>query len=119
LLLRADIARPILRERLEKGGAAEVRDVAVYETRPVAELPPGVLSGLEMGFIDWVTFTSSSTVRNFVSLLGEGLRDKLARVKIASIGRITTQTLEELGLKPTVMAEESNVKGLVDAILKG
>jgi uroporphyrinogen III methyltransferase/synthase len=118
LLLRADIARPILRERLEKGGAAEVRDVAVYETKPVGELPPGIPSGLELGFIDWVTFTSSSTVRNFVGLLDEGLRERLRGVKIASIGPITTQTLKELGLQPRVEAEQSNIDGLVQAMLK-
>jgi uroporphyrinogen III methyltransferase/synthase len=71
-----------------------------------------------LGFIDWVTFTSSSTVRNFVGLLDEGLRDKLARVKIAIIGPITRQTLNELGFEPTVVAEESNIEGLVEAILK-
>jgi uroporphyrinogen III methyltransferase/synthase len=118
LLLRADIARPILRERLEKGGAAEVKDVAVYETKSAASLPAAVTEALGEGRVDWVTFTSSSTVRNLVSLLGEGHRDKLARVKIASIGPITTQTLRELGLTPTVIAEQSNIDALVEAILK-
>jgi uroporphyrinogen III methyltransferase/synthase len=118
LLLRADIARPILRERLEKGGAAEVRDVAVYETKPAGSLPPDLLTALEERRVDWVTFTSSSTARNFAALLEAGFRDKLSNVKIASIGPITTQTLVELGLSPAVVAEQFNIEGLVQAILK-
>jgi uroporphyrinogen III methyltransferase/synthase len=118
LMLRADIARPILRERLEKGGAAEVRDVAVYATKPAASLPPALLEALDEKRVHWVTFTSSSTARNFAGLLGGSFRDKLAGVKISSIGPITTTTLEELGLKPTVVAEQFNVDGLVEAILK-
>ena len=73
LLLRADIARPILRERLQQDGAAEVRDVAVYETRPAQSLPPALLEALAAGEVTWVTFTSSSTARNFAALLGDGL----------------------------------------------
>ena len=64
------------------------------------------------------TRPTSSTARNFTTLLGDGYRARLAEVKIASIGPITTATLEELGLKPTVVAEQFNIDGLVAAILK-
>ena len=118
LLLRADIARPLLRERLERGGAAEVRDVTVYETRPAAALPPILLESLQANEVNWVTFTSSSTARNFASLLGADYRSRLAGVRIASIGPVTTRTLEELGLKPDVQAETYNLEGLIRAIQK-
>jgi uroporphyrinogen III methyltransferase/synthase len=65
-----------------------------------------------------VTFTSSSTARNFVALLGDGYRDKLRGVRIASIGPITTVTIKELGLEPAVQAETFNVDGVVEAILR-
>lgn len=116
LLLRADIARPVLVERLVRDGAAEVRDVAVYETKPVASLPPPLLDALAAGELTWITFTSSSTVKNFVDLLGLDYRQKLAGVKFASIGPITTATLRELGLEPTVQADNSDLDDLVSAL---
>src|SRR5207248_1119942 len=116
LLLRAGIARPILRERLEKGGATEVRDVATYETRPATSLPAELTEALDARRVNWITFTSSSTARNFASLLGERWRDRLDGVKIASIGPITSETLRELGRSPDVEATTFNVEGLVDAL---
>ncbi len=116
LLLRADIARAVLREKLQEAGAAEVADVAVYESKAAASLPPLVGEALKEGQVNWVTFTSSSTAKNFVKLLGKNYLEKLARVKIASIGPITTATLKELGLPPTVSAESVNIEGLVAAI---
>lgn len=116
LLLRADIARPVLRERLQQGGAAEVVDLPIYETRVASALPESLLAALDDKTIKWVTFTSSSTARNFVTLLGETYRDKLAGVKLASIGPITTQTMNQLGLEPTVQADQFDIDGLVKAI---
>jgi uroporphyrinogen III methyltransferase/synthase len=116
LLLRADIARPILREKLQAGGAVRVDDIAIYQTRTAAALPPVVIEGLACGDIHWITFTSSSTARNFVALLGPDYRAKLADVKLASIGPITSATMRELGLPPTIEAEQFNIEGLADAI---
>jgi len=118
LLLRADIARPILRERLAADGAAEVLDVPVYETRPATSLPPELLEALDAGEVTWATFTSSSTAKNFAALLGGGYRERLAGVKLASIGPITTAALRDLGLTPAVEAATFNVDGLVESLLK-
>lgn len=116
LILRADIGRPVLIDRLRGSGAARVDDVAVYETRPVGSLPENLIEAIDQKQVHWVTFTSSSTARNFVSLLGGGYQEKLAAVKIASIGPITSATLRELGLPPTVEASEANLDALVAAI---
>ncbi len=75
LLLRADIARPLLAERLVKGNAAQVSDVSVYHTRPATSLPPAFLAALDAGDVAWITFTSSSTARNLVALLSPAARD--------------------------------------------
>jgi uroporphyrinogen III methyltransferase / synthase len=116
LLLRADIARPLLRERLIENGAAEVSDVALYETRPVKELPAGLLEAIDAGRINWITFSSSSTVKNLLSLLGPDYRDRLSHTKLASIGPVTTATLREAGLAPAAEARTFNIDGLVEAI---
>lgn len=117
LLLRADIARPILRERLDQAGAAQVHDVAVYESRAAKSLPPHLVEALANGQVNWVTFTSSSTARNFTALLGGDYKLKLAGVKLASIGPITTATMKELGLVPTVQADSFNIDGIVGSIV--
>ncbi len=115
LLLRADIARPGLPKMLGKAGAA-VTELAMYETRMAAALPDGVLDALKQGEVDWVTFTSSSTVSNLVALLGDQ-RGFLEGVKTASIGPVTSETMRGLGIAVTVQAEQSHVRGLVEAVV--
>lgn len=116
LLLRADIARPLLRERLEKV-AARVLDVAVYETAILPALPPEVMEALDAKQIHAVTFTSSSTAENLATLLGPDYQQKLAGVQIVSIGPITSATLRKLGLPPAIEAKTFNIDGLVTAML--
>jgi len=116
LLLRADIGRPVLVERLKAGGAAEVADVAVYETRRAASLPPHLIDALAAGEVDWVTFTSSSTAKNFADLLGADYRQRLSNVRRASIGPVTSTTMRELGLDPTVEAAAADIDALVAAL---
>lgn len=114
LLLRADIARPALPERLSEAGAV-VNEVVAYRTKLAEALPAAALEALEAGRVNWVTFTSSSTARNLVALLGER-RELLAGVRCASIGPITSETMRELGLTVALEAERSNVAGLVAAL---
>jgi len=114
LLLRADIARPALHRLLADAGA-KVTELTVYRTQLAPALPDHVLDALRAGEVDWVTFTSSSTARNMVTLLGRE-RSLLDNIKIASIGPITSDTLRELELRITTEAVTSNIPGLVDAI---
>lgn len=116
LLLRADIARPVLRQRLEAAGASEVRDMPIYETRPANALPPEVVNAMDAKQVDWITFTSSSTATHLAAMLGERYRERLADVKIASIGPVTSETLSNLGLEPDVTASHHDIAGLVEAI---
>lgn len=115
LLLRADIARPALPKLLAEAGGL-VTELTVYRTQLAPGLPDHVLDALRQNEVDWVTFTSSSTASNMVKMLGNE-RPLLDRVKIASIGPITSQTLRGLGLPPTVEAEKSNIAGLVEALV--
>jgi uroporphyrinogen III methyltransferase/synthase len=118
LLLRAQVARDVLPDTLREAGHA-VDVVAVYETRAaVGEAVDEVLRELGRGAIDAVTFTSASTVDNFVALVGsEGrARDLLAKTLVASIGPITTEALSARALRVDVTAGESTIAGLLDAI---
>jgi uroporphyrinogen III methyltransferase/synthase len=118
LLLRADIARPLLRERLVQQAAASVCDLAIYQTRPVLTLSDDIREALAKNEVDWITFTSSSTVKNLIALLGDQYNRILSTTKLASIGPITSATLTELGLKVTVEASEFNLDGIVAAMLR-
>ncbi len=115
LLPRADIARPALVNELEKLGALP-DEIAVYQTLP-ANPSPEELAELEHG-IDVATFTSSSTVYNFVHILGDGAASLLKGAVIACIGPITAETAHSLGLAVDVVATKYTADGLVDALLE-
>lgn len=116
LLLRADIARPVLARRLADAGAA-VDDLAIYQTAPAEALPDDVLTALREKQVDWITFTSASTARNMVELLGDEKR-LLSDVKVASIGPITTQAARDLGLTVAAEAASSTIADLVEAMIQ-
>lgn len=116
LMPRADIAPPMLAEALIQAGAV-VDDVTAYRTVPVSGNAALVRRMLSEGRVQAVTFTSSSTVRNFVGALGaEGVSGLLAGVAVICIGPVTAQTAEELGLKIHAVAREYTIDGLVRAI---
>jgi uroporphyrinogen III methyltransferase/synthase len=116
LLLRADIARPALPATLREAGAT-VDDVTAYQTQQSAALPDSVIEALQKGEVDWLTFTSSSTVKNMAALLGEQAQPLMQQVKIASIGPITSETIRQQGWPIAVEASTSNIPGLVSAIV--
>lgn len=112
ILFRADIARPVLIDLLEAAGAM-CTSVEVYRTVLGDGLLPQAVEALNDGTADWVTFTSSSTARNFVELFG-----KAPPCRSASIGPITSAALRELGIEPAVEASEYHIDGLVAAIVE-
>ena len=115
LLPRADIAPPGLARALAERGA-RVTEVTAYRTVPDASGAQAAVDHLARREVDWVTFTSSSTVRYFLDTVGaDALKSSGAR--IASIGPTTSGTLREAGLEPTVEADPHTIPGLVDAIL--
>jgi uroporphyrinogen-III synthase len=118
LLLRADSARPVLREELMAAGAV-VEDLAVYRTVMPGALPGEVVEAIGKGEIDWVTFTSASTAMNLHALLSEELRGKVAGMKKLSIGPITSAALEKLGWKPEREAQRHDIAGMVEALQAG
>src|SRR5690348_2688429 len=115
LIPRAKVARDILPRSLEERGA-RVEIVEAYETTP-PDFPAGEIERLLTPVPDAITFTSSSTVTNFVDLIeSAGLREILERAAIASIGPITSQTVHQHGLEVSIEAADSTVDGLVEAV---
>lgn len=118
LLPRADIARQLLPEALSELGAV-VDEVTAYRTVAGSGNAPVIREMLAGGEIDIITFTSSSTVRNFVNLLGAGGDPKglLGQARVACIGPVTARTAGELGLPVDITAQEYTIAGLLKAIL--
>ncbi|MCX6050029.1 MAG: hydroxymethylbilane synthase [Chloroflexi bacterium] len=112
LLPQAEIARAELTLLLTAKGA-QVDAIPVYQTLP-ATVEPAALAALQQG-VDAITFTSSSTVRNFIKTL-HGDPTLLQQAKIACIGPVTAQTAHELGLAVDIIAEEYSAEGLVHAL---
>jgi uroporphyrinogen-III synthase len=121
LLVRAKVARDVIPNELRQAGAeVDVREA--YETVAPESSRQRLLEALDSASErpDVITFTSSSTVRNFVDLVGaetahSGLLDG---VRLASIGPVTSQTLLELNLPVDIRAAEYTIPGLVRAIVE-
>lgn len=117
LIPRAKEAREILPERLREMGA-DVTVVPAYQT--IIGEADGLLlvEKLRAGEIDLVTFTSSSTVKNLLRLLGDDGTAILSKTVIACIGPITGKTCLDHGIEPEILAEDYTIAGLVEAIEK-
>ncbi|MEK0450770.1 MAG: uroporphyrinogen-III C-methyltransferase [Verrucomicrobiota bacterium] len=113
LIARAEVARDVLPESLTKLGA--IVDVAcAYRTVPETEDVSGGMARFRDEGADMITFTSSSTVENFLAL-------KLpmpAGLKVASIGPVTSKTVRDHGLTVDAEAKVFDIPGLLAAIRK-
>lgn len=113
LWVRADGAREVIANELTGMGAI-VDEAVAYRTVPEDRDNAAAIDRLKSEGADLITFTSSSTVDCFFDLgleLPQG-------IQIASIGPVTTRTLEKHGLKPAIEAETHTIPGLVEAIVK-
>ena len=118
LLVRAQVARDVIPRELRRAGA-RVDVVAAYQT--IA--PPGsraklraLLRSADRPTV--ITFTSSSTARNFAALVGKDVlySGQLDGVRLASIGPVTSRTLRKLRLEPDIEARDYTVEGLLTAM---
>lgn len=120
LLPHADIARDLLADGLREAGA-EVVEVAAYRTVLASGDREGdhdVYRMLLDREIDAVTFTSASTVRNFVEILGHDQAiDLLRTTVVASIGPVTAEAAQQLDIATSVMPERYTIPDLVEALV--
>lgn len=117
LLPRATEAREVLPETLRERGAAAVDVVPAYRTVPDDSSGSAIREMLAAGEADIVTFTSSSTVKNFVELVGEDTPRLMNGTAAIAIGPVTAKTARDLGLDVTAEAQEYTIPGLVEAVL--
>ena len=110
LVARAAEARDVLPDALRERGA-EVDVVALYKTVREQPSAAAIEAAREAGY---VTFTSSSTVRNLTEALGDRFP---SAARIVSIGPVTSESVRKAGLRVDVEAERHDVDGLVDALL--
>ena len=115
LMLRAQIARRDLPQALTQAGA-ECDDWPIYQTGCPKELPKRFLDTLDEGKIDWITVTSPSSFQNLLKLLSPEQHEQLRKIKLASIGPVSTKAIRAAGFSETVEADPHDVQGLVDAI---
>jgi uroporphyrinogen III methyltransferase/synthase len=116
LLPRAEIARKELPEAIVQAGGT-AHEISVYKTLPT-QPDPEALAALKSG-VDVVTFTSASSVENFVAVLRYNKLDPLNLPNnplFACIGPITEQAAREEGLANLVVAKEYTTEGLIEAV---
>lgn len=115
LLPRGDLADPELPQAL-RGLGAQVDEVLAYRTVPATPGDtPQLLAALREGQIDYITFTSGSTVQNLLAITGP---DVLAWARIACIGPETAKVARSAGLQVQVVAPAATTEGLVEALVE-
>lgn len=117
LLPRARGARKVLPETLRQWGV-HVNEVILYESIPDTRISRARITEILEDRVDYLTFTSSSTVSNFVRMVG---RDKVLslnnKARVACIGPITAETAKSHGFKVDIIAGEYTIDGLLTAII--
>jgi uroporphyrinogen III methyltransferase/synthase len=114
LSLRSELATNDLVEVLETGGAI-VQDVPLYTAVPTTGDAEPLRRQIEDGQIDWLTFASPSAARNFFDAIPPELANA-GRAKVASIGPVTSEQLNKLGVRVDLTAAEYTTDGLLDTI---
>ena len=117
LLPRAKDARPILPVELTKMGVT-VDEIISYYTKEDPDSANLLSKRLKEDTIDLITFTSSSTVKNFKALLPDNIFEtQLKDITVACIGPITAETARDLGFDVNIVADSFTIPGLCEAIL--
>ncbi len=115
LLIQPKVARQVIPEGLVQAGF-DVSVARLYETIQDGGNADQLAEALALGSVDYITFTSSSTVTNTLALLGEDGRDLIQNAKVACIGPITAATCVEVGITPDLIGETFTIPALVEMI---
>lgn len=116
LMPRAKNARDFLVNKISE--VCEVKEVHTYETVVDTSKQEEVLDVLNQVDINYITFASSSTVSNFVEIIGNDNLDKLENIKIISIGPVTSATARELNINVYKESEEATIDSMINTIIE-
>ena len=114
LIPRAKNARDFLVNKLNE--ISNVTEVITCESVMDDSKKDEAIKALEEGNLDYITFASSSTVKNFINLIGEDNKPKLSNTKIISIGKITTKTILDNGLEVYKESEKASIESMIEAM---
>ena len=117
LLIQPKVARDVI-PRCLRHRNMDVDILRLYETTQDTSQQEALVTALTEGNVDYITFTSSSTVTNTIQLLGDDALKLLGKTKVACIGPITAATAMSAGLKPAIISDVYTTDGLVNAIVK-
>ncbi|MHC5060555.1 MAG: uroporphyrinogen-III C-methyltransferase [Planctomycetota bacterium] len=115
-LLRSAAAPKNLAEQLAASGAA-VDDIGVYTVETQEQDTSGLIGQIEAGEINWITLTSPSTAKAFFGQVQPELIAE-CKVKVASIGPVTSEQLKILGVNVNAQARTHTIDGLIDTLMK-
>lgn len=115
LIPRAKNARDYLIDKLSE--ICTVKEVHTYESVIDTSKREEILDILDNEQLDYITFASSSTVRNFVEIIGKDNLDKIENSKVISIGPITSATANELNIEIYKEAQNATIDKIVEAII--
>lgn len=113
LIVRASRGRDLMADSLAAAGA-HVQQIVGYKHSNTTDVDSNILREAQSGGIDWIIITSSESAKTLNGLLG----DAMAKMKIASISPVTSQSIRELGLTVTAEANPHTMHALVDSIAK-
>lgn len=108
-------SRDFLIDKISK--ICDVKEVHTYETILDYNKKEEIINILDSNKVDYITFASSSSVINFVNIIGEKNLDKLNKLKVISIGPITTKTAKNLNINVYKESDVSTVDGMIDVII--
>ena len=112
----SEIASRVMEEVMESG-QVDLDRVDLYTNTVNMDIKDELLDILKKEEIDYITFTSSSTVKYLVEILGED-KDLIRDIRKVSIGSITSQTIRDLGLDLDIEADQASIDSMVLAILE-
>lgn len=113
---RAEVVRPLLVDSLTSAGAEVVAPIS-YRTIKPEENADQIRKLLLKGELDAICFSSSSTFKNLISMLGEDSRQLLGRTQVFSIGPQTSETIVQLGYRVDLEPQQWTLKSLVEAMV--
>lgn len=116
LVLKSDISRNFLEKNLSN--YCYVEGLILYHTRINREDSEKILDLLKNNKLDYLTFTSSSTVKNLVEIIGQENLGILSETRCISIGSITSKTMKEEGIEVFSQAEKSSIDSMIYEIVK-